>query len=307
MSQQASDCNCNTLLTREFDIPFGPALSFYVGAKEGGLLINNLVGFVRVPHYIFTVLVGGFLLSSAAHATDQSKAFIFCYENTELYPSFVGDSSEVPETKPGFAIDLMKLIGKEVDLEMNFVRFPWKRCLALMKAGAADGVIASFSKSRMAIGRYPMLKGKPDEDRRFYTGGYRLYQMKGQPTVWDGENFNFPNVTIGVPLGYSIVEKLRSQGLNVIEAGNIEGMMTMLQRGRVDAVAAPGLSTDALIKRYRKQYADIERQPLPLQIKAYYVMLSHQFVKKTPGKATAIWEAARRFRQDVTDELMKQY
>lgn len=248
------------------------------------------------------------VLGLAFSAIGQEKhPFVFCYENTELYPNFVGNSSDVPDILPGVSIDLMKMIGNRVDLSMQFVRFPWKRCLSLLETGRASGVIASYSESRLAFGRYPMQNGAPDESKRISTAGYYLYQLNDKAPVWNGTDFIADGLTIGAPLGYSIVEVLRGRGLKVMEAGNADGLLTMLRRSRVDAVAAPGLATDSLLRRDPSRFKGIERLEHPLQVKAYYLMLSRQFVEADPVKAASIWAAVGELRDSATGLLLEQY
>lgn len=240
-------------------------------------------------------------------ASEKVESFVFCYEDIELYPNFVGSGSKVPTVAPGVSIDLMKLIGDKVGLDVKFVRFPWKRCLVLLEIGRVNGVIASYSKNRLAFGKFPMAFGIPDKSRRISTAGYYLYQLEGQPPLWDGESFAQTEGLIGAPLGYSIVDTLRGQGVKVIEAGNAIGLLYMLKRGRVSAVAAPGQATDAVIKRAPEYFSGITRSNKPLQVKPYYIMLSNQFVKKSPQKAEEIWSATKLLRESVSDQIIQQY
>lgn len=261
-----------------------------------GCFLRVLVGAASVVAFVHTAVFA-----------QEKSSFVFCYEDTELYPSFVGNSADVPDVLPGVSIDLMKMIGNRVGLQMQFVRYPWKRCLSLLQNGRADGVIASYSESRMVLGTYPLKDGQPDESKRISTAGYYLYQLEERPPVWDGENFAAADLTIGAPLGYSIVEVLRARGMKVMEASNAEGLLTMLRRGRVAAVAAPGLAADTMLRREPEKYRGIVRLETPIKVKAYYLLLSKQFVAAYPGLAAEVWEATGTIRESASHLIEEQY
>jgi polar amino acid transport system substrate-binding protein len=269
--------------------------------------VGKLKSISRFFSLCSVAVLANFVSLAAYGAANSPSKFVFCYEDSELYPSFAGNSAVVPDVSPGVLIDLVKMIGERVNLEIQFVRFPWKRCLSLLEIDRVNGVIASYSDARLALGRFPMRDGKLDESRRISTAGYHLYQLSGDAPLWDGKKFTKTNITVGAPLGYSIVDMLRSKDLQVIEAGNSLGLLYMLQRGRVDAVAAPGLATDTILRRSPRRYADIKRLPEPLQIKPYYLVLSRQFLKATPQKAEDIWDATKILREQAGDLILQKY
>lgn len=53
--------------------------------------------------------------------------------------------------------------------------------------------------------------------------------------------------------------------------------------------------------------ANVEKIAIPLETKAYYLMLSHQFVAQDPERAERLWARLGKLRQDKMPELLRKY
>jgi len=253
------------------------------------------------------VLIG--IASPISHAQDQASAkpLSFCYQDIELYPNYTGASEAVPEKDPGILVELVQLVAADAGLDVTFARYPWKRCLALMKLGRIDSVIASFRPERQESMVYPMLDGKPDNRRMIVLNGYYLYQKRGKPSYWDGRQILEPNIVIGAPLGYSITAALKDQGLNIVEAGTTEGLMHMLAYDRLQAVAAPGAAADTLLRQNASDYGGIIKVSDPLKVNHYFIAFSHQFFDKNPSAADQLWQASPMVHATHFERLQTKY
>ncbi len=213
----------------------------------------------------------------------------FAYQYSSNYPFQTGEGT-IDWKKPGIAVELLMLAGKKLDIDIEFTRVPWKRGLHELKEGQTDGLFnASFKTKRLEYGAYPMKGGVADQNRKSYSNSYVLYKIKGSPVQWDGKTFKNLNTPIVTTRGFSIVDDLIKMGIKVREANSTLLNFKMLANGRVDGVAALELAGDFILDKNKEQFSNIEKALPPIKTKPYYLMLSHQFIKKNPKLAEEIW------------------
>ncbi|PAV27083.1 amino acid ABC transporter [Tamilnaduibacter salinus] len=249
-----------------------------------------------------------FLLGVITPASEADTAFRVAYENKTQFPYYMGNTSKVLD-QPGAAVELVGLLEEEVPgLQVRFSRYPWKRCLALLEAGAVDAIFnASFNEARMAIGAYPWKDEAVDPSRRLTTIGYYLYTREGADVGWDGEAFADTSLKVGAPLGYSIVRDLEKLGLSVTNAESSLQNLFMLAADRVEAVALQSVTGDFLLTKYGDRLNNIARIEPPIKTKPYYLMLSHRFQDRHPALSEQIWDAVAELRKTRLQSLAQQY
>lgn len=261
---------------------------------------------------IIAAVVLLWLASTEAQSQDTSRAFLatptirFCYQDTELFPNYIGEGASKPATAPGVNIELYDLVAAEVGASVAYMRYSWNRCLALLTAGRVDSVIASYTEERARIADYPMANGLPDSNKRITTSGYYLYHRGSEP-FWDGSRFLKSAITVGAPMGYSIVEDLSQRDVKVLEAGTTASLLTLLRYGRIDAIAVPGSTTDALIRNDVTQFAMIVKDPVPLRQSAYYIAFSKTFAEEEAALVHAIWDALPAVRTENRERILATY
>jgi len=253
----------------------------------------NIIGFV--------VAVAGVWLGLAP-ASAQTK-MKFAAEDKDLYPTYLGSGTDTLADKPGVTVELIRLVAKDIGVEPVFVRAPWRRCMELLKEGEVDAVInGSFSSARMEFGAFPMQGEKPDDARKSHVWTYTLYRKKGNQVSWDGSKFANVDGPLGTPLGYSIVADLKKMNLEVDESGDGEANLRKLSAGRIAGAVLLREATDPLLKKF----ADVELQS-PVAAKSYFIMLSHQLVKKDPAFAEKFWTRFAEVRASKLAEINAKY
>lgn len=230
------------------------------------------------------------------------------YEDKTQFPYYIGDTQKVLD-EPGAAVELVRLLEEKVPgLRVKFSRFPWKRCLALLKAGQVDAIFnASFNSARTQIGEYPWKDGQVDPSRRLTTISYHLYARPETALGWSGETFASPDLEIGAPLGYSIVADLEELGVAVVKVRSSEQNLQLVSAGRVDAAALQSVTGDFLLENQGDESAGIVRIEPPLKTKPYYLMLSRQFKAQNPDLSERIWAAIGELREDQLEALSRRY
>ncbi|MCY1309286.1 hypothetical protein D9M70_593650 [compost metagenome] len=107
---------------------------------------------------------------------------------------------------------------------------------------------------------------------------------------WNGKAFRQLDGRIGSLSGFSIVDFIREHGAEVDETSRDPlALLQMLRRGRVQAAALQSLRADFLLQAHPQLAAALEKLEIPLEEKAYYLMLSNAYVGAHPAMAEAIW------------------
>ncbi len=88
--------------------------------------MNRLINLLGIMIFSFLIL------NSQARAADPVTVTL-AFENKTSFPNYIGDGEKINWEKPGFAVEILKLVEKELGLKLEFVRLPWKRCLASMQ------------------------------------------------------------------------------------------------------------------------------------------------------------------------------
>lgn len=144
-----------------------------------------------------------------------------------------------------------------------------------------------------------MRNGKIDYLKRSYSNSYFLYKLKGSKIQWDGINITNQNQRIRpirAPLGFSIVDDLYKARIPVKETTNMLSDLQLLALDRTDGVAILGLAGEVYLKKYPKKLGKIVKIKKPLITKNYYLMLSHQIVRRNLKLANRIWSKVAQVR-----------
>lgn len=251
--------------------------------------------------FVLGCLLSGVLPAAAAASADGS-ALKLCYEDQDSYPWVMSDGS-------GLNLQLLGLVEQALALRFEFVAVPRNRCLAGLERGTYDGAFASSYKAeRLAIGRYPMdAHGRLDERKRLHTSSYALYRRSGGSPGWDGTRFHRLDGRIGSLSGFSIVDFIRAYGAEVDETSRDPlALLQMLRHARVQAAALQSLRADFLLRAHPQLAATIEKVKLPLEEKAYYLMLSNAYVGANPAMAEVIWAEIGHQRESPEYQVLMQ-
>lgn len=228
------------------------------------------------------------------------------YNDNSAFPYFLGQGSEIPEP-PGLSLDILRLVGETLGVEIQFIRKPGPRVLAELGHNKLDaGFIFSYKPAREAYGRYPMANGQVDGRRRMAVLSYMLYVPHGSRIDWNGEEITGDlNRPIGANIGYSIVADLRKRGVPVEESKSTQQNFLKLLAGRLAGVADQEIVADAHLRL--EGIEGVAKRPVPLATKDYFLIFSHQFYDHHPQLAEKIWDTIAELRDETQDQLLPQY
>lgn len=223
-------------------------------------------------------------------AADQA-AIRLCQDSEDVYPWTL-------KGRPGLNNILLNIVEAKSGVKFSVVSEPWKRCQEEMKIGAIDGMFAiSFLAERQEFGVYPMRGSEPDVSKNLMMDGYSLYRRRGDDSVkWDGKELSIKGA-IGVQRGYSVNEQL--QKLNAkIDSGTylVDDNLRKLIAGRVDALALRTTEGDSVLATNREFNGKVEKLPIPLVEKPYYLIFSKQYVAVHGKQVQELWSMIERVR-----------
>lgn len=224
-----------------------------------------------------------------------AQSLVFCYEDKESYPWVLANGR-------GLNITLLNQVGEALDLQLRFIPVPWRRCLNGLAQGTYDGAFAaSYTSERLAYGVYPLdADGRVDEGLRLHTQAYLLYSRQDDPVGWNGNEFRQLRGSVGSLSGFSIVDFLKLHGAAVVESSrDPEALLYMLSTRRLQAVAMQSLRAGHVLRDNPELASVIRPASLPLETKAYYLMLSHRLVEARPVLASRIWQEVQRQRDSA--------
>lgn len=233
-------------------------------------------------------------LAVAAAAQPAASELLFCAEDENSYPWLLRDGS-------GLNPLMVQRVGQRVGWTIRIELLPWRRCLQSLQENRVDGAFkASFKPERLKIGAYPMRGGQPDASRAMLDESYHLYRLKGSAVSWDGQQVSQLEGPVGAQAGFSVVELLKRLNLATESGAKApDVLLTMLQRGRLGAVALQTSQGDFELGRRPQLAASIERVGPPLLSQPYYLLLSHALVQRDPALAERIWDAVAAVRESA--------
>lgn len=238
------------------------------------------------------VLVLMLLCIQSVWAEPKPEEMTFCYEDEENYPWIVKD-------RPSYVTIMMDMVMQRLGVKIQMVGKPWKRCLLEMQHNAIDGVVnASYSTERLDMGVYPGSGDKPDPSKRMLKTGYSLYRLRGSTVNWDGVKISNLNGVVGAQTSFSIVDQLRKAGIPVDDSSKQGAvLLRRVLSGSLAAAAMPTENGDQLLTTDPSFRSHIEKLPIPLVEKPYYLMLSRHFVSSYPDFSNEVWNSVAAIRE----------
>jgi polar amino acid transport system substrate-binding protein len=249
------------------------------------------------------------LLFSTVSTTTQGAELIRCaYQNSSNFPFQLGSGLKIKRDKPGIAVEMVKMLESSLGTKITLQRLPWKRAEQRLREGGIDCLFnASFKKNRLINGQYPMFQGRVDVSKRSYYNSYAIYSLQNSDIQWDGNQLsNLSKKKIGAQSGFSIISDLNTMNIDVHQASSIEQLMKLVKYQRIAAAVVFEPLAETFLKIHHDDYINIRKITPRFKKKAYYLMLSHQFVQKSPKLSEQIWSAIAKIRESQAFKVMVQ-
>lgn len=259
-------------------------------------------------HRILTfmaVMAVAAVASAVSSRAQPIPPLTLAYSDEDLFPFQTG-AGTIPLSRPGVAVELIRIAAGDAGVPLVLKRMPGKRVLAEIESGALDGgFLFSFMAERASAMVFPMRDGAPDSARRVTTLNYVLYRRTGTSLSFDGTKITGLSGAIGINNGFSIGEELRRLGATVSEAQTTEQNVRKLESGRIGGYAMHDAIADPFIAANRIR--GLEKLPTPLLRKDYFLVFSRRFAEAQPGLAERLWDGVSRLRELELAGLMSKY
>ncbi|WP_156158586.1 hypothetical protein [Pseudoalteromonas rubra] len=235
----------------------------------------------------FTLISLMFLLACCQVAAKVSVRL--CYEDKHIPPFFLGNGLDVPQENPGATIEILRQLETQVDdVQFQFVRKPWQRCLYEIKRNRVDAVIASYRPSRQDFLAYPLNDdGSPDTLSSISRLGTCLVGMSQLQNAIAEQVYP---INLAVPRGYSVAESVGSDKYTILNTDSQSDAFELVLKGKVHGTfglcQVDGKAVAAF--PYRRQLKAVYP---PLDISFGYLTFSKQFRALHAPTAQALWSS----------------
>jgi len=232
------------------------------------------------------------LLLMVSFEAQSQIVFRVAYGDKGTPPYYNGDGKRVPMEKPGIVIELLNLIAKDLNLDLRYVRMPWKDVLSSLKENKVDAIFdASFNEKRLEIGHYPFdATGKPDGAKSLYSRNYVLFVNDKKAASWDGIQIISDERGIAAKEGFSILVDLEKQQVNTVPVLSRRIGFGLLKEGKVAGFADLEIEGVYFLDIHRERFRKINKLRHPLKTKDYFLMISHGFYEENKILAEKIWQ-----------------
>ncbi len=233
---------------------------------------------------------------------------VIAHEGKENPPYTYANKSD-PALSQGVTIDVLNTIAKRLNFDIEYVHLPWLRALIKLKQNKVDALFhASFKQDRIKYGLYPMKNSLVDADKMLMTQRYILYKRVDSPLNWNGKSFTSLTGSLGAVMSYAIVSDLKKMGIKVTELSNSLALLNQVQSGRLAGFVNLENMTDSTIRKNKALLNSIEKIPMAVKEKPYYLMFSHGRFETHPELVEAIWlEINRTNRSGEYQEFLRKY
>jgi hypothetical protein len=204
-----------------------------------------------------------------------------------------------PLTMPdgsGQAQELLRRAARHLPLAVNNVMASRPVCLAQLRSGEVDAMLAAFLPERLEYVAYPMQGEQPDEGAALAVARFMVFRRVDSKVDWDGRRFiNLGQQPVGVQPGCVHMPLLRQMGVVLEESSrSTADNLGKLAQNRVAAVIGQdGEGSNAIGQQYRGQ---VEMLPQPFHQTPMYLAVNRQFYLRHPAQIDAYWAAIRQQR-----------
>ncbi|MBT3360700.1 MAG: transporter substrate-binding domain-containing protein [Rhodospirillales bacterium] len=260
---------------------------------------------LRKFHPIAALVIGLAVLFAGPSA--DAKAKIRVVYNTEPnHPFITGKGTKIDAERPGLTIDLLHEVSRQIGIEFEFKRVPWRRALFMVEAGQADAVFhSSFKTERTTFGAYPVKNGMPDETRKIADFSYHIYTTKKYGVSWDGKVIGNARRPIGVMRGAAMFDILKNAGHKVDDAISSAVNLRKLVGGRICAYVDLEGVVDPNLSAHPEWLEIVQKLSPPIRTQPYFLMFSKAFADSQPELTERVWDAIGDFRKSPQFETLK--
>ncbi|QFU24557.1 transporter substrate-binding domain-containing protein [Shewanella eurypsychrophilus] len=252
------------------------------------------------------------ILNAQTQLSDKKQSVMrICYEDKNNFP-FVTKFDPLNHNpnsigQLGTLADLIIIAAEKINLSVNMVRQPWKRCIQSLKQGQVDAIFAAiWTAERESWGVFPKLNGAIDSDQRLWRAKYPIFTQKDSNLTWSNGHFSGLHLGVSAPLGYIAYDKLNKLG--VLPSNNLsaEEGFTLLARGRIDGYVIEQYIGKNIIKKLRLSQ-QLSSLPEDFMQMDWFMPVSHQWYQQHPELTAKFWQEMSEVRKLQGEAIFNSY
>ncbi|NRD75606.1 transporter substrate-binding domain-containing protein [Shewanella sp. VB17] len=232
-----------------------------------------------------------------------------CYEDRGYFP--YATTEPITDSKTlnvhGVFVDLIIKTAARLNLSIQLVRLPWKRCIQHLSQGKTDAIFAAiWTPERESIGVFPTREGQIDVERRLWSGSYQVFTHKQSSLKWNDGQFSGLKLGVAAPLGYITYDKLAK--LDALPLNNLtskEGF-TLLAKRKLDGYVVERYIGLSMIKDM-KLTAELSALTTTFMQVNLYLPVSHQWNQQYSALTLQFWQTLSEIRQEQGDMILAGY
>lgn len=258
---------------------------------------------------LFVLFSTAILLAPYIEASQEPASFRICIESQNNMPFVNGSDldNSIEFGLHGALPDLLILTAKELDLQLDFVSLPWKRCIQELKQGRSDALFAAiWSEEREVWGVFPKKGETIDSKLALWFADYSVYSRIHSDLKWDGIEFSGLDNGVGAPFGYIAYQKLeRLKALPTRNIGANEAF-PLVAKGRLDGYVIERTIGDRYLQEHKLGGEVVRLTPSFMQVH-WYVPVSHLWYKRNRELTQEFWNTLASIRESRGDKLLAPY
>ncbi|OIQ16414.1 MAG: hypothetical protein BM556_14830 [Bacteriovorax sp. MedPE-SWde] len=239
-----------------------------------------------------------FLLIFTMRSAQASFVEFNICQDEKTYPPFHYSESETKATgKFGLVKRRLNTAAKGLNLKINYIKLPWKRCLKMFQTSRVDALLAAiWSKDRQGWGVFPKnKKGEIDQSKKILSVRYSIFTHRDSKVKWDGKRVY--NLTDGLfsPKGYVVTRILKDLGILHRYFSEPTSIVNVVARKRLDGFVSTERVADLIIKE-KNLVGEIKKLDIPILIDDWHIPVSHLFYRKNPDLVQSFWNRLEKSR-----------
>lgn len=226
----------------------------------------------------------------------QCKTIKICTDGNFWFPFSYAEASEAK----GIHIDIARKALLDLGFQPSFTPLPWKRCLKEAETGQFDAIVsASYKAERAKSLKYPEDAARSDKSEwRIMQAEYVVITTSDDKYRFNGNIETLPS-PVRAPLGYSIISRLKAEGVHVVTAKDIrECVDRLIKGGRGSVVTARQNAEYFLTSSAYKNKLVIHSRPIAS--KSYFMVFSKKSSSINNSEISAIWDKIMELRENET-------
>ncbi|MFA9215630.1 MAG: substrate-binding periplasmic protein [Sphingomonadaceae bacterium] len=252
--------------------------------------MRRLLCLLLLPLLPFAARAGTALTATQPSAPSAPLPLRVCIFDHPFPPLTYPDGS-------GQVQELMRRGARGLPLALSSAVMPRNECIARLRDGELDAMLAAFLPERLNFSAFPMQGDGPDRSAALAELAIMVFKPHDSPLGWNGQQFlDLGRQPVGTEPGFLHVLKLRQLGVVVDESGSsVEHNMAKLVQHKVAAVLAQQ-GEGALVVRtsYRGQ---IEMLAQPFLVTPMYLAFNKGYYQQHRAVLDSYWAALRQQRQ----------